>query len=210
MSLEDSRKVRAEIKIEYKRFRVRTRFNKITANMIQGKSKTTPELRGKAAQIRSLIPVLLRIWRRRMNPLDTQHRDILTGLTASADIDKIVRAHRGQPSLPPAKAAQLKTACFTYMPSSFGIGAPLPPRYTVVHHHNEAPLGDSHGPCGCVYKSGARWCVERGGHDESCEEARCGIIIRTQCSRSSAGQYAQILSCSWFRLKFPRGSMIAS
>lgn len=51
-----------EVQVEYKQTRTQTRFQVITANMIQGKKKL-PELRGKAAQIRALLPILVTVWK---------------------------------------------------------------------------------------------------------------------------------------------------
>ena len=58
------------IKLEYKKRRTQTRFNTITRTMIHGKAKL-PQLKGKAAQIRSLIPILATIWRSNMDDQET-------------------------------------------------------------------------------------------------------------------------------------------
>ena len=59
-----------KIKAEYKKRRTQTRFNTITRTMIHGKAKL-PQLKGKAAQIRSLIPILATIWRSNMDDQET-------------------------------------------------------------------------------------------------------------------------------------------
>ena len=58
------------IKAEYKKRRTQTRFNTITRTMIHGSAKL-PQLKGKAAQIRSLIPILATIWRSNMDDQET-------------------------------------------------------------------------------------------------------------------------------------------
>ena len=50
---------------------------------------------------------------------------------ASAQIDKILHIHRGRPTLPPAQADKLKTACFTYMQVHSAL---------VQHYHPGTPL----------------------------------------------------------------------
>ena len=105
-----------DIVAEYKRQNTTTRFGIITANMIQGQRKL-PELRGKAAQLRSLMPVLLRVWTARMDQSNAQHRDIRDGLAASSEIDRILHEHRGLPRFPPAVRVKFRKACFTYVQS---------------------------------------------------------------------------------------------
>ena len=94
-----------------------TRFQTITANMIQGKSKKIPDLKGKAAQIKGLIPVLVTIWRRHMDHSihgPAWHRDVLAGLTASARYDELLKAHRLYPRLPPLARVELRSTCFIF------------------------------------------------------------------------------------------------
>ena len=133
-----------DIVAEYKRQKTTTRFGIITANMIQGQRKL-PELRGKAAQLRSLMPVLLRVWTARMDERNAQHRDIRDGLAASSEIDRILHEHRGLPRFPPAVRVKFRKACFTYMQSQAALinfyhpGTPL--FNTAVKSHYILHLG---------------------------------------------------------------------
>ena len=64
-----------------------SRFGNLTHNMIKAPNSKTPELRGKAAQIRTLVPVMVKIWSDKMDTENPQHRDVLAGLLHSAEID---------------------------------------------------------------------------------------------------------------------------
>ena len=99
---------------EYKRGRVPSRFQAITANMVQGPSKKNPELRGKAAQIRDLVPILIKLWSNRMDTGNPQHRDVLTGLQCSYRIDCLLHEHKGKPRMPPRARIQFRAACFGF------------------------------------------------------------------------------------------------
>ena len=107
-----------QIKAEYNIQKTPTRFQNLTHRMIQGASKKTPELRGKAAQIRSLIPVLIKVWSVNMNVDNAQHRDVLTGLVCSARIDVLLEEHRGKPRLPPLAREEFRDMCSEVVTSS--------------------------------------------------------------------------------------------
>ena len=103
-----------DIKILYASRKTRARFGVLTANMIQPARAKLPELKGKAAQIRSLGPIMVEVWKKRMDPGNAQHRDILSGLKSSAEIDKILRVHRRCPRFPDHVALQFRKHCFNY------------------------------------------------------------------------------------------------
>ena len=119
-----------EIKSDYKQHRTTTRFQTITANMIQGRKKL-PELRGKAAQIRSLLPTLARIWEKHMDANKDPHRDILDGLKASIEIDRLMNKHRTEPRMPLAARTAFRAACFRYVQTITAL---------VTHYHPHTPL----------------------------------------------------------------------
>ena len=104
-----------EITAEYKQYdRTITRFQMITANMIHGRSKKIPELKGKAAQIKGLVQVVLVIWGRHMDHGNPVHRDVLAGLKASARYDELIKIYRKHPRLPPVARTELRLMCFTF------------------------------------------------------------------------------------------------
>ena len=119
------------IKLEYKAQKTSTRFQYLTHNMIQGASKKVPELSGKAAQIRSLVPVLIKVWSDYMDVNNDQHRDVLTGLMCSARIDTILDEHRGKPRLPPAARKEFREVCFEFAAAQAAL---------VDYYHPTTPL----------------------------------------------------------------------
>ena len=108
-----------------------TRFNNLTHNMIKGPSKKTPDLRGKAAQIRALIPVMIKIWSDKMDTGNQQHRDVLAGLVHSAEIDIVLKENKRRPSLPADAQVRLRTACFGFAAAQAAL---------VTFYHPEIPL----------------------------------------------------------------------
>jgi hypothetical protein len=106
-----------EITAQYKLSRTTSRFQTLTPTMIHGKSKKIPELKGKAAQIKGLVPVIVIIWSRHMDHTihgPAWHRDVVAGLTASARYDEIIKAHRLYPRLPPLARVELRSTCFAF------------------------------------------------------------------------------------------------
>ena len=91
----------------------------------------TQELRGKAAQIRSLIPVLIKVWSANMNVNNDQHRDVLTGLVCSARIDTLLEEHRGKPRLPPLARKEFRDMCFEFVSAQASL---------VAFYHPTIPL----------------------------------------------------------------------
>ena len=126
------RRVWQDILAEYKKLPSTTsRFNNLTHNMIKAPSSKTPELRGKAAQIRTLVPVMVKIWSDRMDTENPQHRDVLAGLMHSAEIDIVLAENRRSPSLPVEAQVRLRKACFGFATSQAAL---------VTHYHPETPL----------------------------------------------------------------------
>ena len=120
----------SEIKRDYKMHRTTTRFQTITAGMIQGQRKL-PELRGKAAQIRSFLPTLARVWSMHMDRNKPEHRDILAGLESSVEMDRILRKHRTAPRLPFAARTAFRAASFRYVQAQAAL---------VTHYHPHIAL----------------------------------------------------------------------
>ena len=78
------------------------------------KGEQLPELRGKSAQIRSFMPVLVQVWANKMDPENTQHRDVLKGLTCSARIDDLLHEHRKKPRLPLETRTEFRRMSFEF------------------------------------------------------------------------------------------------
>ena len=98
---------------EYKRRRTPQRFSKITKNMVQGQKKL-PDMKGKAAQIKHIVPVLASVFAKFMDRSNPQHRDILCGLESSARIDSLLSRHKNEPVLPEPAVEALRKACWDF------------------------------------------------------------------------------------------------
>ena len=109
------KQLRREITEEYRQGdRTITRFQTITKNMIHGKSKKIPELKGKAAQIMGIDRVVVVIWGRHMDHGNPVHMDVLAGLKASAGYDGLIKLYRGYPRLPPAARTEFRLMRFAF------------------------------------------------------------------------------------------------
>ena len=115
----------------YKARRTKSRFGVMTPNMIQPARAKLPELKGKAAQIRALGPIMVEVWRKRMDPGNPQHRDVLSGLESSAEIDRILRVHRKSPRFPDDVAKRFRKHCFNF----YEVQASL-----IQFYHPDTPL----------------------------------------------------------------------
>ena len=120
-----------DILAEYGSQGVTTRFQYLTHRMIQGASKKTLELRGKAAQMRSLIPVLINVFSTHMDVNNDQHRDVLTGLVCSARIDQLLEDHKDKPRSPPVARKDFREMCFQFVSAQAAL---------VAFYHPDIPL----------------------------------------------------------------------
>ena len=75
-------------------------------------SKSAPKMKGKAAEIKDLGPVLVKVWKKYYNPGLTIHNKILTILEGSAHLDKILTDHPSDFVLPTADADDLISTGF--------------------------------------------------------------------------------------------------
>ena len=120
-----------EMKVEYKRMKTTTRYNKITHNMIHPPSKQLPQLKGKAAEIKDLVPVIAVILRRRMDPNNEQERDMVDGLDASARIDQTLKDYKSYYRFPPDVAERFRQDCFQFAQCQNAL---------IHHYHPDVPL----------------------------------------------------------------------
>ena len=67
-----------------------------------------PKLRGKAGQVRDLLPAMLSVWNEGMvGPVSRMMQQVKYALEASVECDKILADHPDVPCLPPAAAKSL-------------------------------------------------------------------------------------------------------
>ena len=119
-----------EIKAEYRKQKVRSRYTVLTRTMVHPASKKIPQLKGKGATIKSLGPVLSVIFARKMDTESHIHVLILQGIKLSTRIDTILDDHQGFYRLPTRVAKTFQTACFDFCRT----GAAL-----VKHFHKLTP-----------------------------------------------------------------------
>ena len=80
----------------FKDHTVQDRFQSIKVSMFTNADdphNVMPKLKGRAIEIRSLVPALCSVWERRMNPALPQHQAILEGLQSSAKMDEVLDSY---------------------------------------------------------------------------------------------------------------------
>ena len=73
-----------------------------------------PKLKGRAHEVKSLIPALAHVWEDRMDPAKVEHAAILQGLKHSAEMDDILDAFPDVDSLPADAARGFSEASWGY------------------------------------------------------------------------------------------------
>jgi hypothetical protein len=74
--------------------------------------KTFPRLKGKAAEIKHLMPALVWVWGHSMDRDNEQHKQILLALQCSCFLDQTLDAHKDCDVLPTEDAERFKHAGF--------------------------------------------------------------------------------------------------
>ena len=86
----------SEIVVQYKELNVPTRFSCITKNMIQAGKNPFPHLRGKASEVKWLIPVLVKVVEKYLND-NAFEKLIYKGLLLSWAIDQCLNDNMSLP-----------------------------------------------------------------------------------------------------------------
>ena len=96
------RQIWDSIKAIYAVVPTRCKFQHLKPFMVRQSPKSAgcPKLRGRAAEIKGLVPVMVRLWEQCMNPDDALHTLVFSGLAASAKMDEILDNHRHDWILP--------------------------------------------------------------------------------------------------------------
>ena len=102
-----------EIFEEYERQGTKNRYTVIKLSMFT--TKSTPKLKGKAAEVKDLGPVLLAVFRRLMNKKLWLHRQIEIMLRGSAHCDSLLEEQTDVYALPQSVAADLISTGFSYL-----------------------------------------------------------------------------------------------
>lgn len=76
-----------------------------------------PKLKGRAAEVKSLMPALRHIWQHYMTPGDLAHQAVLSGLRASCRMDEILAAYPDRDVLPPDAADSFVAESWMYLRS---------------------------------------------------------------------------------------------
>ena len=99
-----------EIERIYKELHTENKYSQIKMTMFNSKSQ--PQLKGKAAEVRDLSPVMARVWKKIHNPGMSVHRNILVVLEGSAHLDQILNDHPNDIALPEDAANDLIATAF--------------------------------------------------------------------------------------------------
>ena len=87
----------------------------MTKGMFDQGDNKFPQLKGRAAQIKNLGPVLLVVWKLFADPLNQGHRLITKALTATVNMDSILDATADEFVMNPRSAAKFLESCREYL-----------------------------------------------------------------------------------------------
>lgn len=102
-----------EIFAAYKRRQTANRYGVIKLSMFTTRSQ--PKLKGKAAEVRDLGPILEDVWEKFMNPDKAIHKKVLVMLKGSAHLDFLLEQHRDCYALPDHAAKDMEETAFVYL-----------------------------------------------------------------------------------------------
>ena len=108
----------AEIVQLYKDTSTPCRFNNLTLSMFTLPGTPTekfPKLKGKAAEIKDFVGILLQVWRRHMDTTVQWHRMIEVGLHMSSHIDHIITSTQQKFCLQGQELAEYQLAIFVFL-----------------------------------------------------------------------------------------------
>jgi len=93
------------------------RYQNLKLSMFLNNEKphdTQPKLKGRAHEVKSLVPALAHVWEHRMDPGKPEHAAVLQGLHHSAKMDDILDAFPDVDSLPDGPAHDFSEASWGY------------------------------------------------------------------------------------------------
>ena len=128
------------IEVVYKRKRTRNRFGAITLGMIKSSKKPLPCLSGRGLQVKDLVPVMIDVSKGFLDMGKAEHRDILCGLEASSEMDKILDSHIEYPCLPEAVATKFCKMAFDFGACVTSLVRFYHPEVPVFHHTDKLHL----------------------------------------------------------------------
>ena len=88
--------------------------------------KRFPKLKGKAAEVKHLVPALLHAWAFFMDDSSDRHNMILLGLQMSSRIDEILEASKGEFALKGDTLVQYQMAIFIFLNAQNALGTWYP------------------------------------------------------------------------------------
>ena len=106
---ENLAKIWGDIVRLYDEFGIQNRYWVIRASMF--KNKTQPKMKGKAAEVKDLLPVLVAVWKKYYNRDLDIHRKILVVLQGSFHMDDLLSQHPSDYALPSDVADDLLATC---------------------------------------------------------------------------------------------------
>ena len=125
-----------DIKNGYALQRTSSRYTSLTANMFKRGKAPFPHLKGKASEIKGLMPVMLLICSQKyLNPDDYVDKLILKSLEQSVAIDKLLDAHKEFPALPADKAQMLQHGVMSFNRLVAALGDHLHPQSQHFFHY---------------------------------------------------------------------------
>ena len=74
-----------------------------------------PKLKGRAADVKGLVPALAYAWSKLMTPVDENQESIMLTLKMSTRMDSVLDSHPAEFVLPPGAAKEFRAAGFMYL-----------------------------------------------------------------------------------------------
>ena len=99
----------------YKSGDVKTRYTILKLTMFNTGPGGYPCLKGRAMEVRELMPAISALWRQGMTAGDVYHIAICEALTASCRMDSILSSHRELAKLPPLIGIEFTCETFKYL-----------------------------------------------------------------------------------------------
>ena len=106
---ENLAKIWGDIVRLYDEFGILNRYWVIRRSMFN--TKAQPKMKGKAAEVKDLLPVLVSVWKKYYNPDLDIHRKILVVMQGSCHMDDLLSQHPADYALPSDVADDLLATC---------------------------------------------------------------------------------------------------
>ena len=103
--------------------------------MFMADDKTFPRLKGKAAEIKAIVPAVLELCSSKMDLMNAQHKLIIMGLTMMTTIETILDESALVYKSSDASAKKFEQSCWKFVQINSALASYFHPRNQVLFHH---------------------------------------------------------------------------